>query len=198
MENRLAYRVLTGPDDRAFCERVSAALADGYQLHGAPAVTLDGERVIVAQALVLPGARTAVVSYAGDVEPEQALAALQSDATAVLVDVRTRAEWTYVGLPELSAPGQGPVLVEWQRFPDGRVNDRFVDELADGRCDRRAPRSTSSAAPASGRSPRPRPPTAAGLGPAYNIVHGFEGPLDEQGQRTVAGWKNSGLPWRQG
>jgi hypothetical protein len=56
MENRLAYRVLTGPDDRAFCERVSAALADGYQLHGAPAVTYDGERVIVAQALVLPGA----------------------------------------------------------------------------------------------------------------------------------------------
>jgi hypothetical protein len=56
MDDRLAYRVLTGPDDRAFCERVSAALADGYQLHGAPAVTYDGERVIVAQALVLPGA----------------------------------------------------------------------------------------------------------------------------------------------
>ena len=55
MENRLAYRVLTGPDDRAFCERVSAALADGYELHGPPAVTHDGERVIVAQALVLPG-----------------------------------------------------------------------------------------------------------------------------------------------
>ena len=132
--NRLAYRVLTGPDDRAFCERVSAALADGYELHGAPAVTYDGERVIVAQALVLPGRRTGhVVSYAGDVQPEQAFAALQADATAVLVDVRTRAEWTYVGLPELSALGQGPVLVEWQRFPDGRVNDRFVDELRGGR-----------------------------------------------------------------
>jgi hypothetical protein len=56
MENRLAYRVLTGPDDRAFCERVSAALADGYELHGAPALTYDGERVVVALALVLPGA----------------------------------------------------------------------------------------------------------------------------------------------
>ncbi|MFP5451700.1 MAG: DUF1737 domain-containing protein [Thermoleophilia bacterium] len=53
---RPAYRVLTGPDDRAFCERVSAALADGYVLHGAPSVTFDGERVIVAQAVVLPGA----------------------------------------------------------------------------------------------------------------------------------------------
>jgi hypothetical protein len=58
MEERLAYRVLTGPDDRAFCERVSAALADGYELHGAPAVTFNGERVIVAQALVLPSARS--------------------------------------------------------------------------------------------------------------------------------------------
>lgn len=53
---RLAYRVLTGPDDRSFCERVSAALADGYMLHGGPALTFDGQRVIVAQAVVLPGA----------------------------------------------------------------------------------------------------------------------------------------------
>lgn len=51
---RLRYRVLTGPDDRAFCERISAALDDGYVLHGHPALTFDGERVIVAQALVLP------------------------------------------------------------------------------------------------------------------------------------------------
>lgn len=58
MSERLQYRVLTGPDDRAFCERVSAALADGYVLHGSPSVTFDGERVIVAQAVVLPFAET--------------------------------------------------------------------------------------------------------------------------------------------
>lgn len=50
---RLRYRLLTGPDDDTFCERVSEALADGYQLHGSPAATFNGERVIVAQALVL-------------------------------------------------------------------------------------------------------------------------------------------------
>jgi hypothetical protein len=55
-ESPLPYRLLTGPDDRSFCERVSAALAEGYQLHGSPAATFDGERVIVAQAVVLPGA----------------------------------------------------------------------------------------------------------------------------------------------
>lgn len=53
-DDRLRYRLLTGPDDRTFCERISAALAEGYELHGGPAATFDGERVIVAQAVVLP------------------------------------------------------------------------------------------------------------------------------------------------
>ena len=51
---RLRYRLLTGPDDRTFCERISAALDEGYVLHGGPAATFDGTRVIVAQAVVLP------------------------------------------------------------------------------------------------------------------------------------------------
>lgn len=48
------YRLLTGPDDAAFCHRVSDALALGYQLYGSPAATFDGTRVIVAQAIVWP------------------------------------------------------------------------------------------------------------------------------------------------
>jgi hypothetical protein len=53
VDEQLRYRVLTGPDDRAFCEEVSAAMDEGYRLHGPPSVTFDGERVIVVQALVL-------------------------------------------------------------------------------------------------------------------------------------------------
>jgi hypothetical protein len=49
----LRYRVLTGPDDHVFCERVSAALDEGYRLHGPPSVAFDGAQVIVAQAVVL-------------------------------------------------------------------------------------------------------------------------------------------------
>jgi hypothetical protein len=48
------YRVLTGPDDAAFCRRVSEAIALGYRLHEGPAVTFNGEQVIVAQALLWP------------------------------------------------------------------------------------------------------------------------------------------------
>ncbi|GAA4621542.1 DUF1737 domain-containing protein [Actinoallomurus vinaceus] len=46
------YRVLTGPDDASFCWRVSEMLDLGYELHGSPSVTFNGDRVIVAQALV--------------------------------------------------------------------------------------------------------------------------------------------------
>ena len=49
------YRVLTGLDDAAFCRRVSDAIALGYRLHEGPAVTFNGEQVIVAQALLWPG-----------------------------------------------------------------------------------------------------------------------------------------------
>ncbi|MET1064291.1 MAG: DUF1737 domain-containing protein [Arthrobacter sp.] len=55
-DERLAYRLFTGADDRAFCERVSAALAEGYVLHGSPAATFNGDSVVVAQAVVLPAA----------------------------------------------------------------------------------------------------------------------------------------------
>ncbi|MBV1941780.1 DUF1737 domain-containing protein [Streptomyces sp. BV286] len=48
------YRVLTGPDDAAFCHRVSEMLGRGYQLHEGPALTYDGENVIIAQAVIWP------------------------------------------------------------------------------------------------------------------------------------------------
>ena len=50
------YRVLTGPDDAVFCRRVSEAIGLGYRLYEGPAVTFNGQQVIVAQALLWPGA----------------------------------------------------------------------------------------------------------------------------------------------
>ncbi len=54
-DGKLPYRCLTGPDDDQFCRRVSDALEQGWRLHGSPALTFNGERVIVAQAVVWPG-----------------------------------------------------------------------------------------------------------------------------------------------
>ena len=136
------------------------------------------------------------MSYAGDVAPREAYAALAADDDAVLVDVRTSAEWNYVGLPDLTALGKKVVCVEWQRFPDGAVNGDFVEQLRDAGLPDGAPiyflcrsgvRSVAAAEAATG----------AGLEPSYNITEGFEGPHDDEGHRAVSGWKNSGLPWRQ-
>jgi hypothetical protein len=67
-----AYRILTGPDDAAFCRRVSEALALGYRLYGSPAATFDGQHVIVAQALVWPSLLKQVSTARGLTAPRSA------------------------------------------------------------------------------------------------------------------------------
>ena len=54
------YRVLAGPDDAAFCRRVSEAIALGYFMSGPPSATFDGERVIIAQAMIWPSAHGSI------------------------------------------------------------------------------------------------------------------------------------------
>lgn len=54
------YRLFTGPDDAAFCQKVSEALTLGYQLYGPPVATFNGTSVIVAQAVVWATVEVAV------------------------------------------------------------------------------------------------------------------------------------------
>ena len=63
------YRILTGPDDAAFCRRVSDALAIGYLLYGSPAATFNGTNVIVAQAIIWPSISGAVARSRGHAPP---------------------------------------------------------------------------------------------------------------------------------
>ena len=70
------------------------------------------------------------LSYAGDVTPGEAWKILADDTDAVLVDVRTNAEWNFVGVPELSSLSKEPMLISWQRFPDMSQNQEFASELA--------------------------------------------------------------------
>ncbi len=137
------------------------------------------------------------MSYAGDVTPQEAYAAVTGNDNAVLIDVRTQAEWSYVGIPDLSTAERQVVFLEWQHFPSGELNRGFVAELQrlglhEGTslyflC-RSGVRSRAAASAA----------TDAGMGPAYNVSDGFEGPADRSGHRALAGWKNDGLPWKQG
>jgi rhodanese-related sulfurtransferase len=136
------------------------------------------------------------MAYQGDLSPSQAYELLQHDSSAVLVDVRTRAEWSYVGVPDVSATGRDAVLLEWVSFPDGALNEQFVQQL-EAVAGHDAPvvflcrsgvRSVAAAELA----------TAAGYAAAYNVLEGFEGPPDQDGHRgRAAGWKVAGLPWKQ-
>ena len=135
--------------------------------------------------------------YAGDVTPATAWKILGELKNAMLIDVRTRAEWNYVGVPDLTGLGKKPGLVEWQVFPSMQVNPEFVDALSGALPDKAAPllflcrSGVRSVAAAKAMS-------AAGYSTCLNVADGFEGPLDAQGKRGAArGWKAAGLPWRQ-
>jgi rhodanese-related sulfurtransferase len=131
------------------------------------------------------------MTYAGDITPQEAWELLEQNPEAVLVDVRTRAEWVTVGVPDTSGLGRPTAFIEWIRLPSRTVNPAFLAELVelglspgDGRpivflC-RTGNRSIAAAHAA----------TAAGLGPAYNVLEGFEG-----FGGPFSGWQAAGLPW---
>jgi rhodanese-related sulfurtransferase len=135
--------------------------------------------------------------YAGDVAPATAWKILSERKDAVLIDVRTRAEWNYVGLPDLETLAKKPALLEWQVFPSMQPNPEFVAALSGALPDKEAPllflcRSGVRSAAAA------KAMTAAGYSTCLNVADGFEGPLDAQAKRGAAGgWKAAGLPWRQ-
>jgi len=139
-------------------------------------------------------------SYAGDISPLEAWKLLSDNPNAVLVDVRTDAEWQFVGVPDLSSLGREVLFLEWNSS-DGRHNANFGDQLAEqisqSEADGERPvlflcrsgnRSIGAAEVA----------TELGIKPAYNIVDGFEGQLDANGHRGDTGWRAIGLPWKQG
>lgn len=141
------------------------------------------------------------MSYAGDVSPKEAWEALRADPDAQVVDVRTRPEWTFVGVPDLSDASREVIGLEWQVWPTMQMDPGFADKL-DAELERRgvpadAPvyflcrSGARSAAAAAAMTARGRT--------AYNVAGGFEGNHDAEGHRgTVDGWKADGLPWRQG
>jgi len=141
------------------------------------------------------------VGYAGDVDPVAAYQELASNPNAQLIDVRTRAEWSFVGTPDLGSIGKEPILIEWQSWPHMQVAGDFLDKLKAALAAKNvgpdAPlyflcrsgvRSAAAAACA----------VTEGFEQAFNISGGFEGPPDQGRHRgVVAGWKANDLPWVQ-
>ncbi|MDA8049450.1 MAG: rhodanese-like domain-containing protein [Rhodospirillales bacterium] len=131
-----------------------------------------------------------------DVPPGAVWEALCKDPLAVLCDVRTEAEWAFVGVPDLSSVGKRAVLIPWQVYPGMKRNEDFLDQLADAGV---TPEHRVFFICRSGGRSRAAAITAAkaGFANAYNVAHGFDGPANGEGRRgAAAGWKAEGLPWR--
>lgn len=135
-------------------------------------------------------ARDNGLPYEGALLPAEAAQLMRDHPKAVLIDVRSRAEWDFVG----RVPSA--VEIEWKSYPGMMPNDRFLgdltakvpkDAVAMFLC-RSGARSHDSAATAA----------RAGYTAAFNVLEGFEGDRDAAGHRnSMGGWRAAGLPWVQ-
>jgi rhodanese-related sulfurtransferase len=123
--------------------------------------------------------------------PKQAYEFLQAHPEAAFIDCRTEMEYFYVGHPA------GAAHIAWQEGPEWEVNRNFVPEVLGETKTRDKPvvlicRSGSRTLLAGEAL------EAAGFAEVINVLHGFEGELDEHAHRnTLSGWRHDGLPWEQ-
>ena len=136
------------------------------------------------------------MSYKRNLLPKMAIERLQNNPQALFVDVRSKAEYKYVGYPENS------ILIPWIDDPDWEPNpeafsDAVMQEL-DGRenllnteiiliC-RSGYRSNDALKCLENK----------GFTQVSHVASGFEGDLDENDHRgNLNGWRHDGMPWSQ-
>jgi rhodanese-related sulfurtransferase len=141
------------------------------------------------------------LGYAGDKTPKETWEILASKDDACLIDVRSQAEWSFVGICDLSSLSKQACLIPLLTFPGMQSNDRFVSDLKAHLVEqgigedapllfvcRSGQRSIAAA----------KLMTEAGFSQCLNVLEGFEGDLNgEQHRARISGWKVSGLPWKQ-
>ncbi len=130
--------------------------------------------------------------YAGDLTAKETWELLAREGEGQLVDVRTEAEWNFVGVPDVSPLKRQTLFCEWQHFPP-EPNANFLAEvvtaLKDTNYRKGAPLAFLCRSGARSRAAAIAM-TAAGYGPCFNVKDGFEGALDAKRHRGfAAGWK---------
>lgn len=139
----------------------------------------------------------------GVASPDETWRALCDSAGTLLVDVRTRAEWAFVGGPDLAGARGALAMVEWTRFPDGAPNPAFSETVAQAAAEQGAQTvyficRSGARSDAAARAMAARFASEGRAVACVNVAEGFEGDLDGEGRRgRLGGWKARGLPWRQ-
>ena len=140
---------------------------------------------------------TNVEGYAGNTTPTETWKILKNDEYSILIDVRSAAEWAYVGVTDLASIDKEAITIEWKSFPNMVINPDFINQVKQvcaspeikifSLC-RSGQRSVATS----------RVLTEAGFKNCYNVLEGFEGDKDIKEHRGCnGGWKFCGLPWKQ-
>ena len=138
------------------------------------------------------------LDYAGDLSPNEAWDKIEADADCFLVDCRTSAEWSLVGVPDLDSLGKKVFFLEWQIFPSMEKNPRFLQEISETDIKKNSKIIFLCRSGARSRSAAEFL-TSQGYQSCFNCSEGFEGSHDNFGHRgNVNGWKFHNLPWKQG
>ena len=122
---------------------------------------------------------------------------LKKNKQSHLVDVRTKEEWEYVGIPDLTSINKKTIFISWHLYPDMRINCDFRADILHSKIKqddtiflicRSGQRSLEAA----------QYLNKLGYKNSYNVIDGFEGNKDLSNHRSkLNGWKYSKLPWKQ-
>ena len=122
---------------------------------------------------------------------------LSIEVNSQLIDVRTKPEWIYVGVPDLSSINKKVIFVSWQVYPEMEANKFFENQILESNIKkdnnlyficRSGNRSNNAAEFLASR----------GFSNCFNVIDGFEGKLDHEHQRAlIDGWQFNNLPWKQ-
>ena len=138
----------------------------------------------------ITGATAAIAITMKHLKPREASDFLHENPQAVLIDCRSEMEYLFVGHP------LGAHHVAWNDGPDWDINPHFVGQVKKVASMNRPVvlicRSGQRSIAAGVELEK------AGFTDVYNVLEGFEGPLDDSHHRgTVGGWRKDGLPWEQ-
>ena len=132
-----------------------------------------------------------------NINSRQCFEKLSKEAGSYLVDVRTKPEWLFVGVPDLQSLQKKTICVSWHVYPNMEINVNFESEILESGINKQDAiflicRSGNRSFDAAEFL------TTRGFSNCFNVKDGFEGEIGHNHQRsTINGWQYSKLPWKQ-
>ena len=132
-----------------------------------------------------------------NISSQECFEKLSIEVHSHLIDVRTKHEWVYVGVPDLSSINKNVIFISWQVYPEMEINKFFENQVLESNIKKdnnlfficRSGNRSNNAAEFL---------TSLGFSNCFNVIDGFEGKQNHERQRaSIDGWQFNNLPWKQ-